>query len=337
MIPSWTFSFHLYLPPRSLDYFTANTRHFSFMLSRHSAVLCLVAQLYPTLCSPMDGSLPGSSVHGDSPVKNTGVGDWALLLGSSQPRDQMQVCCIAGGFFTIWAIREALCSVQFSRSVVSDSLWPHRLQPARLPCPSPPWSLLKLMSICQWCYLTISSSVIPFFSHHQSFPALGSFPVGQLFVSGGQSIGVSASASVLSINIQDWFPLGWTGWFSLQFKGLSRVFSNITVQKHQFFGTQPSLWSNSHIHTWLLGKPIILTRWTFVGKVMSLLFNMLSRLVIAFRPRSKRLLISQLQSPSAVILELQKIVSHCFHCFPIYLPWSDGTGCHDLSFLNVEF
>ena len=116
---------------------------------------------------------------------------------------------------------------------------------------------------------------------------------------------------------------------SLQSKGLSRVFSNITVQKHQFFGAQLSTQSNSYSYS-TTGKTIALTRWTFVGKVMSLLFNMLSRLVITFLPRNKRLLISWLQSPSAVILEPQKIACHCFHCFPIYLPWSDGTRCHDL-------
>ena len=101
----------------------------------------------------------------------------------------------------------------------------------------------------------ISSSVIPFSSCLQSFPGLGSFPMNQFFSLGGQSIGVSASASVLSMNIQDWFPLGWIGWISLQSKGLSRVFSNTTVQKHHFFSTHLSLWSNSHIHTWLLEKP----------------------------------------------------------------------------------
>ena len=107
----------------------------------------------------------------------------------------------------------------------------------------------------QWCHPTILSSVIPFSSCPQSFPASGSFQVSQLFTSGGQSIGVSASASVLPMNIQDWFPLGWTGWISLQSKGLSRVSSNTTVQKHQFFSAQLSLYSNSHIHTWLLEKP----------------------------------------------------------------------------------
>ena len=132
-------------------------------------------------------------------------------------------------------------------------------------------------------------------------PASGSFPMSQLFAWGGQIIGVSALASVLPINTQDWFPLGWTGWISLQSKGLWRVFSNTTVQKHQFFGTQISSQSNSHIHTWPLEKR------TFVGKITSLFLNMLSRLVVTFLPRSKRLLISWLQSPSAVILEPPKI------------------------------
>ena len=161
-------------------------------------------------------------------------------------------------------------------------------------------------------------------------------------------------------------------WLDLAIKGLSRVFSNTTVQKHQFFGTQPSLWSNSHICTWLLeksswrterlptpvfwhgefrgvaksqkrlslhftGKTIVLTIQIFMGEVMSLLFNMLSRFVIAFLPRSKCLLTSWLQSPSAMILESKKNkVWHCFYCFPISFPWSDGTRCHDLRFMNVE-
>ena len=151
------------------------------------------------------------------------------------------------------------------------------------------------------------------------------------------STGVSALASFLPKNTQDWSPSQWTGWISLQSKGLWRVFSITTVQKHQFFGAQLSSQSNSHIHTWLLEKTIALTRQTFVGKVMSSFFNMLSRLVITFLPRSKRLLISWLQSPSAVILEPPKNKAwHCFHCFPIYLPWSDGTRCQDLRFLNVE-
>ena len=154
--------------------------------------------------------------------------------------------------------------------------------------------------------------------------------------SGGQSIGVSASVSVLPMNIQDWFPLEWTGWISLQSKGLSRVFSNTTVQKHQFFNTASFVIQLSHPYM-TIGKTIALTRQTFVGKVMSLLFNMLPRLVITFLPRSKCLLISWLQSPSAVILEPPKIKSATVSTVsPIYLPWSDGIGCHNLSFLNVE-
>ena len=158
-----------------------------------------------------------------------------------------------------------------------------------------------------------------------------------LFTSGGQRIG--ALATVLSMNTEDWFPLGLTGLISLLSKGLSRVFSSTTVWKHQFLGSQPSLWSNSHIYIWLLEKPsIALIIQTFVSKVMSLLFNTLSRFVIAFLPRSKHLLISWLQSPSAVILEPKKNeVCHCFHFFPLCLPWNDGTGCHDLSFLSAEF
>ena len=120
---------------------------------------------------------------------------------------------------------------------VSDSLWPHVLQHARLPCPSPtPGVYSNSSPLSRWCHPTISSSVTPFSSCPQSFPASGSFQVSQLFASGGQSIGVSASASVPPMNTQDWFPLGWTGWISWQSKGLSRVFSNTTVQKHQFFG-----------------------------------------------------------------------------------------------------
>ena len=204
----------------------------------------------------------------------------------------------------------------------------------RPPCPSPtPGVHPDSCPLSRWCHPTISSSVVPFSSCPQSFPASGSFQMSQFFASGGQSIGVLASASVLPMNIQDWFPLGGTDWISLQSKGLSRVFSNTTVQKHQFFSAQFSL-SHPYMTT---GKTIALTRRTFVDKVISLFFNMLSRLVITFLPRSKRLLISWLQSPSAVILEPPFKVSHCFHCFPIYWPWSDGTGCHDLSFLNVEF
>ena len=140
--------------------------------------------------------------------------------------------------------------VQFSLSVMSDSLRPHEPQHARPPCPSPtPRVHPNPYPLSRWCHLTVSSSVIPFSSRLQSFPASGSFQMSQLFASCGQSIGVSASTSVLPMNTQDWFPLGWTGWISLQSKGLSRVFSNTTVQKHQFFSAQPSSQSNSHIHT----------------------------------------------------------------------------------------
>ena len=147
-------------------------------------------------------------------------------------------------------------SVQFSSSVVSNSLQPHEPQHTRPPCPSPTSRVHQNpCPLSRRCHPTISSSVIPFSSCPQSFRASGSFQMSQLFVSGGQSIGVSASTSVLPMNTQDWSPLGWTGWISLPSKGLSRVFSNTTVQKHQFFGTQLSSQSNSHIHTWPLEKP----------------------------------------------------------------------------------
>ena len=130
-------------------------------------------------------------------------------------------------------------SVQFSCSVVSGFLWPHGLQHTKPPCPSPtPRGNSNSCPLSQWCHPIVSSSVIPFSSHLQSFPASGSFQMNQFFASGGQSIGVLASASVLPVNIQDWFPLRWAGWISLQSKGLSGVFSNTTVQKHQCFSTQ---------------------------------------------------------------------------------------------------
>ena len=147
-------------------------------------------------------------------------------------------------------------SVQFSRSVMSDYLQLHRLQHTRLPCPSPtPGACSDSCLLSRWCHPTISSPVIPFSSHLQSFPASGSFPISWFFTSSSQSIGLSVSVSVLPMTLQDWFPLGWTGLISLQPKWFSRVFSNITVQKYQFFGAPLFLWSNSHIHTWLLEKP----------------------------------------------------------------------------------
>ena len=138
-------------------------------------------------------------------------------------------------------LRRHMLSVQFSHSVMSDSVWPRRLQHAKLPCPLP--TLRAYSNSCpssQWCHPITSSSVVPFPSHLQSFPASGSFPMSQFFTSGGQSIGVSALASVLPMNIQDWFPSGWAGWISLQSKRFSRVFPN-TIQKHQFFSAQLSL------------------------------------------------------------------------------------------------
>ena len=146
-------------------------------------------------------------------------------------------------------------SVQFSRSVVSDSLQPHELQHARPPCPPPtPRVHQNPCSLSQWCHPIISFSVVPFSSCPRSFPASGSFQMSQLFASSGQSTGVAALASVLPMNTQGWSPLGWTGWISLQSKGLARVFSNTTVQ-NQFFGAQLSSQSNSHIHTWPLETP----------------------------------------------------------------------------------
>ena len=139
---------------------------------------------------------------------------------------------------------------QFSCSVVSDSLHPHALQHTSLPCPSPTLRACSNSCPSSWqCHPAISSSVVPLSSCPQSLPASGSFPMSQLFASGSQSIGVSASASILPMNTQGWSPLGWTGWISLQSRGLSRVFSNTTVQKQQFFGAQLSSQTNSHIHT----------------------------------------------------------------------------------------
>ena len=170
---------------------------------------------------------------------------------------------------------------------MSISLWPHGLQHARLPC------LSLLHGVCSdscplswWCYLTISSSATFFSFCFQSFPASGSFPMSQLFTSGGQSIGTSASASVLPMNIQHWFPLGLTGLISLQSKGLWRVFSGTTIRKHQFFSTHPFLMTKFSYLYMTKGKTTALILWTFVSKVISLLFNTLTRFIIAFLPRS---------------------------------------------------
>ena len=201
---------------------------------------------------------------------------------------------------------------------MSNSLLSHGLQHNRLPCPSPtPRACSNLCPSSQWCHPTISSFVVPFSSYCQSFPAPGSFPMTQFLASDSQSIGVSASASVLPMNIQDWFPLGWTGWISLQSKGLSRVFSNTTVQNSSSVLQCSAFFIVQLAHLYMTTGKTIDWLWAFVGKVMSLLFNMLSRLVIAFLPRIKRLWISWLQSPSAVIFEPPKNkVCQCFHCFP---------------------
>ena len=199
-------------------------------------------------------------------------------------------------------------SVQFSCSVVLDSLWPLGLQHTRIPCPSPtPRTCSDSWSWSRWCHPTISSSVVPFSSWLQSFPASGSFQMSQFFASGGQSIETSDSASIPPVNIQDWFPLGLTGLISLQ----SKLFSRSCLLQHH--GSKASiLWRLGFFmvqlsHPYMpIGKTIALTRQTFVGKVMSLLFNMLSKYVIAFLPRNQCLLISELQCPSAVIWRQRK-------------------------------
>ena len=230
-------------------------------------------------------------------------------------------------------------SVQFSHSVVSDSLWPHGLQHARPPCPSStPGVYSNSCPLSQWCHPAVSSSVIPFSSCLQSFPASGSFQMSQFFTSGGQRTGVLSSASVLPMNIQDWFPLGWTGWISFQSKGLSKSLlqhhsSKASILQHSAFFTVQL--SHPYMTT---GKTIALTIQIFVGKVMPLLFNMLASYVIAFLSRSKGLLISWLQSTSTVILEPKKIKS-------VTVSTASPSICHevmgpdamDLSFLNFEF
>ena len=179
------------------------------------------------------------------------MADSAVLVFWDQANvtwSRMGTCLHTGNF--IWYL------VQFSHSVTSDSLQPHGLQHAGLPCPSPtPRAYSNSCPSSQWCHPIFSSSVIPFSSHLQSFLASESFLLSQFFTWGGQNIGVSASTSVLPMNTQDWSPLGQTGWISLQSKRPSRVFSNTTVQKHQFFGAQPSSQTISHIHTWPLEKP----------------------------------------------------------------------------------
>ena len=268
-----------------------------------------VAQSHPTLCDSMD-----YIVHG---ILQARILEWVVITfsrGSFQPRDLTQASSIASKFFISWATREAQkrCqSVQFSHSVVSDSLWPHGLQHARPPCPSPtPRVYPNSCPLSWWCHPTISSSVIPFSSCLQSFPASGSFSMSQFFAWGGQSIGVSASTSVLPVSNQDWSPLGWTDWLDLL--AVQGTLKSL-LQHHSLKASV--LWRSAFFIVQLscaymtTEKTIALTRRIFVGKIMSLLFNMLSRLVITFHPRYKCLLISWLQSPSAEILEPPKIKS----------------------------
>ena len=181
------------------------------------------------------------------------------MVGASGLAGVMERHCFNGvnvWCFAKWKKSRDECGDHFGRAVLSDSLWPYVLQYTRLPCLSPtPEACSNSYPSSWWCHPTISSSVIPFSSHLQYFPALGCLLMSEILLSGGQSI--AASASVLPMNIQDLFPLGLTGLISLQFKGLSRVFTNTTVKKHQFFSAQLSFWSNSHIHTWLLEKPSV--------------------------------------------------------------------------------
>ena len=225
-----------------------------------------------------------------------------------------------------------ISSVQFSHSVLSDPLWPHGLQHARPPCPSPtPGVYSNSRPLSQWCHPTTSSSVVPFSFHLQSFPRSGSYPMSQFFASGGQRIGVSISASVLPLNIQERFSLRLTGWISLQSKGLSRVFSNTTVQKHQFFGAVFFIVQTSHPFM-TTGKAIALTRHNFVIRVMSLLFNMLSRMVITFSPRIKHLLIHGCSHHLQSFWSLQNKVCHCFHVPPSICHEVMGPDAWSLSF-----
>ena len=203
---------------------------------------------------------------GSQNVRHDGATEWTTTMAYYRIRIQIKISwgekhikVKSGKILTMelpFFSSHRFSSVHFSRLVMSNSLRPHEQQHARPPCPSPtPGAHPNSCPLSQWCHPTISSSVVPFSSCPQSFPPSGSFQMSQLFVSGGQSFGISASTSVLPMNTQDWSPLGWNGWISLQSRGLSRVFSYSTVQKHQFFSTQLSSQSNSHIHTWLLEKP----------------------------------------------------------------------------------
>ena len=209
-----------------------------------------VTQSCLTLCEPMNWSTPGLPVDHQLPESTqTHVRCVSDTIKQSHPLSSPSPPALN-------LSQHQFSSVQFSRSVMSNSLRPHESKHTRPPCPSPtPRVYSSSCPLSQWCYPAISSSVVPFSSCPQSLPASESFPMSQLFTWGGQSIGVSALASFLPKNTQGWSPSEWTGWISLQSKGLSRVFSSTTVQKHQFFGVQLSSHSNSHIHAWPLEKP----------------------------------------------------------------------------------
>ena len=246
-----------------LNYYCHTYLPHTFNLNYHKFHLM---EIWATLWrfSPLANELPKGLSGKESACHAGDMGDTGSIRGLGRSpgegnRNPLQLSCLKnpmdrGAWWTTahgvtksrthvstYSLR-SFSSVQFSHSVMSDPSWPHKLQHARPPCPSPtPGVYPNSCPLSRWCHLTISSSVIPFSSCPQSLPASESFPMSQLFAWGGQNIGVSASASVLSMNTQDWSPLGWTGWISLQSKGLSRVFSNTTVQKHQLFCAQLSL------------------------------------------------------------------------------------------------
>jgi len=289
-----------------------------------SKLFSSVPQSRPTLCDPIDCSTPDLPCPSPTPEACSThvhqIGDviqpshpllTLLLLTSILPSIRVfsNESLLLIRWLKYWSFCFSISSVQFTCSVVSNSLWPHEPQHARASCPSPtPRDHSNSCSLSQQCNPTISSSVIPFSSCPKSLPASGSSQKSQLFTSGGHSIGVSASISVLSMNTQDWSPLGWTGWNSLQSKELSTVFFN-----PQFKSINSLVLSslNSPTLTFIRDycKNHSFDYMDFVGKVMSLLFNRLSSLIIAFLPKRKQLLISWLQSSPAVILEHQKINS----------------------------